>query len=1127
MGKKRIHELAKELSLTSAELLQRMNDLKILPGNKLGPSHSIDDDVAEMIRTRITGLMAASPTRTVIRRRKKGGDDIPEAQSPSDGQESRCAPEPLPEAGTAEQARAPEPGEAPAAPREPAPATGEETGQAPRPVKVPQGRYDKATIVGVQQQPARPPDPARGAPARAQGSPSQERAPQLPDFMRLSPTGAQAAEPPAPQAPPETPARPAPPEAETGRQPPQAAAPAAAAGPDQAPGQAPAGAEAAEAAGTPPAPGADRTEQRRPEARGSEEAPRTGAQRPQGPGDGQQQAGRRDDRRPQGERAQGERRPAEGQQPGQPGQRGKVTRELGQPSGSPLVSRGQRPQVSTHGEPAKVVGVVTSFSTGPDGSRPYTSPDSGGYGRTGPARPYAGRAGGPGGPRTFGDKDREAGGPNRPPRGPGGPPRGPGGPPRGPRPDAGGPPPQGDAPSRKRGDRKKKPGGAFADKGHEETRGAKKRELVERTDLYSEGSWERARGKRPKVKKSQAKTEITTPKAIKRRIKVDEVITVSELAHRLSLKAGDIIKKLMGMGVMAGLNQSLDFDTATLVAAEFGYDVERSAFDEGEFLPMPDVDEKYPLATRSPVVTIMGHVDHGKTSLLDYVRKTKIQEGEAGGITQHIGAYHVRVGGRYITFLDTPGHEAFTAMRSRGAQVTDIVILIVAADDGVMPQTREAADHAKAARVPIIVAVNKIDKPGADAERIRRQLTDIGLTQEAWGGDTVFVDISAKTGQGVEELLEMILLQADILDLKARADGPARGRIIDARLDKGRGAMATVLVGEGSLKMGDAYVCGVHHGKIRAMFTDQGSKIEEAGPSIPVEIQGISGVPLAGDEFIVMENDKQARQVSQHRLLKQRESVLVKTSKLTLENLFDHIKAGAVKGLNLILKADVQGSLEAILDAVGKFSNPEIKITVIHSSIGLVTETDIMLASASNALIICFGVKPPAAKVQEVAESEQVQIRYYDVIYKLLDDIKEAMAGLLDPVKSVKVIGQVEVRQVFNISKVGLVAGCYVTDGKVSRGARAKLVRNKETIFDGRVATLKREKNDVREVLAGYECGLSLDGYSAVQQGDRLEVYQIEETAATVDLINEAMERSAAEAAKNEAARQSEAGAGS
>jgi translation initiation factor IF-2 len=449
--------------------------------------------------------------------------------------------------------------------------------------------------------------------------------------------------------------------------------------------------------------------------------------------------------------------------------------------------------------------------------------------------------------------------------------------------------------------------------------------------------------------------------------------------------------------------------------------------------------------------------------------------------------------------------------------------LIVAADDGVMPQTREAADHARAAKVPIIVAVNKIDKPGAEPDRIRRQMMELGLTQEAWGGDTVFVDISAKTGQGVDDLLEMILLQSDLLDLKSRTEGPARGRIIEARLDRGRGAVATVLVGEGVLRQGDPYVCGVFCGKVRALFDDQGERVESAGPAVPVEIQGISGVPQAGDEFIVMEDERQARQVSQHRLLKRRENELVKTSKLTLENLFDHIKAGAVKGLNLILKADVQGSLEAILDAVAKLSTPEIKITVLHHSTGVVSETDIMLASASKALIICFGLKPPSAKVQDVAEAEQVQVRSYDVIYKLLDDLKEAMAGLLDPVKSEKTLGLAEVRAVFTITKVGQVAGSYVLDGKVSRGARARLSRGREVVYDGRVASLKREKSDVREVLSGYECGISLENFSDVQVGDRVEFYQIEETAATVDLINEAVERAAVASRAAEASKAAEA----
>ncbi|MDR3134890.1 MAG: translation initiation factor IF-2 [Deltaproteobacteria bacterium] len=1020
--------------MSSSDLLRRMAELSILPGVKLGPSHSVEESVAEDIKAKVSKVALANKSITVVKRRKKsfhqGQAEEREPEATAEGGEAFEAG-PAPGQGSKESAATqPEMVKANDDKEGQPPAQGEE--QRPRTVKLSPGKYDKATIIGVQEI-HKPADHRGNLKLPGAGAEKSE----LPDFMKLSPTKAQAgpAEGAILLAPKPESTDPSGPRPETGIT-------LVTSAPPQAPGSASPSREPGQEASLAPA----------------------GTQGETGPEDDSQSP------KDQPPKRRGDRTGT------------KVTRDLTQ--GRTFLN-----------EPAKVIGVAT-FSTD------------------------RGRPGAPGAPRPTGPSRfpaRQTQGLRPLPTPPGGASK-PGaaiGRPEQPSGDTG--------TTRKRGAKRKK--GAFTDRGQEDIKVAKRRDyLVERTDIYAEGSWERTRGKKPKsAKKTQAKTEITVPKAIKRRIKVDEVITVSELAHRLSLKVGDIIKKLMSMGVMAGLNQSLDFDTATLVAAEFGYDVEKSAFDEGDYLPVPDVADKYPLIPRPPVVTIMGHVDHGKTSLLDYIRETKIQEGEAGGITQHIGAYHVKVGQRYITFLDTPGHEAFTAMRSRGAQVTDIVILIVAADDGVMPQTKEAADHAKAAKVPIIVAVNKIDKPGADPERIRRQMVELGLTQEAWGGSTVFVDISAKTGQGVEELLEMILLQADLLELKAREDGPAKGRIIEARLDKGRGAMATVLVGEGTLKQGDTYVCGVYHGKIRAMFDDKGQKIEKAGPAIPIEIQGISGIPLAGDEFIVMDDERQAKQVSQHRHLKQRESVLVKTSKLTLENLFDHIKAGAIKGLNLIIKADVQGSLEAILDAIGKFSTPEIKITVIHSAIGVVTETDIMLASASNALIICFGVKPPSIKVQEVAESEQVQIRYYDVIYKLLEDIKEAMAGLLDPIKNVKVIGQVEVRAIFNITKVGKVAGCFVTDGKVTRGARAKLYRDKEAIYDGKVASLKREKNDVREVLAGYECGLGLDGNIEIKEGDRIEVYQIEETAATVDLINEAVERAAAQAASEAKAAQAEA----
>jgi translation initiation factor IF-2 len=1082
MGKKRIHELAKELSMSSADLLQRMAELKILPGVKLGASHSIEDRLADEIKARIASHNQMAAMGVVVRRRKKGAE--PEAGQQPDGQAASAdgsagaetgpregqGPEDEPDrrqAASAEPEAAPRPGAPrPGAPQAP-PGQSRQARQAQR--------YDKATIVGVQSKIKTPDPKVKGkGPAQPADRPSA-----TPDFLRLSPHVREAEAPPRIAGPP--------------AQPEVTLVPA----PEGSPAAPPEAVRAAEpAAPRPPAPAAG-TEAPQAAAQEPEAAPEAAGGAPVGTGPEVAPAASPG-------AASGQPRPDKPRETTPPASR-RITRELG---------TGVRP-ARGQSEPAKVVGMARRLATekpeGP-GGRPGPGGPGGRPGPGGAARPPLGTR--PGAPRSAAPGTQPAGGrPAARPYVPGARP--------GQKPDAGPPPASGDA--RKRPDRSKKKGG-FGDRGGDDASRAKRRELVERTDLYSEGSWERSRSKKGKMpKKVQSKTEITVPKAIKRRIKVDEVITVSELAHRLSLKAGDIIKKLMGMGVMAGLNQSLDFDTATLVAAEFGYEVEKSAFDEGDLLSLPDVGQKYPLAGRPPVVTIMGHVDHGKTSLLDYIRKTKIQEGEAGGITQHIGAYHVKVGERYITFLDTPGHEAFTSMRSRGAQVTDLVILIVAADDGVMPQTREAADHARAAKVPILVAINKIDKPGADPERIRRQMMELGLTQEAWGGDTVFVDISAKTGQGVDELLDMILLQADMLDLKARADGPARGRIIEARLDKGRGAVATVLVGEGLLKQGDAYVCGAFHGKLRALFNDQGQRVESAGPAIPVEIQGISGVPQAGDEFIVMEDERQARQVSQHRLLKQRESELVKTSRLTLENLFDHIKAGAVKGLNLIIKADVQGSLEAILDAVGKLSTPEIKITVIHSSTGTVSETDIMLASASKALIICFGVKPPASKVTDVAESEQVQIRFYDVIYKLLDDIKEAMAGLLDPVKSEKILGQADVRAVFTITKVGVVAGSYVTDGKVTRGAKVRIQRGGQVVYDGRVASLKREKNDVREVVGGYECGISLDGHNDVRVGDHLEFYQIEETAATVALINEAVERAAATAARASAAAAAEA----
>jgi translation initiation factor IF-2 len=648
----------------------------------------------------------------------------------------------------------------------------------------------------------------------------------------------------------------------------------------------------------------------------------------------------------------------------------------------------------------------------------------------------------------------------------------------------------------KKGKRRKK--GKETETETDGRRRGRRREVIERNELYDTG-WDRSgRGRKTaRAAKKPKKTEITTPKAIKRRIKVDEAITVSDLAKKMGVKSGDIIKQLMTMGVMAHLNQSLDFDTAALVAGEFGYDVELVSFDEEQLLHQVELEEGEKRG-RPPVVTVMGHVDHGKTSLLDAIRETNVIGGEAGGITQHIGAYHVKVGDNQVTFLDTPGHEAFTSMRARGAQITDIVVLIVAADDGVMQQTREAADHARAAGVPIIVAVNKVDKPDAEPERIRREVSDLGLVPESWGGDTIFVDISAKQRTGIDELLDLILLQAELLELTAPGDGRAYGHIVEARLDKGRGPVATVLVQGGLLKQGDPFVCGVYHGRIRAMFDDRGGRVDEAGPSIPVEIQGITGVPQAGDEFVVVEDDKQAKQVSQHRQLKQRETELVKTSKLTLENLFDSIKEDAVKELNLVLKADVQGSLEAIIDALHKLGTDEIKINLITRSTGAITESDIMLAAASNALVVGFNVRPNA-KVQDLADHENIQIRFYDVIYKLIEEIKDAMAGMLAPIEQEKVLGRAEVREAFRVSKVGMIAGVSVADGKITRGSRARLLRDDVVIYDGKITSLRRFKDDVREVLAGYECGIGLENYDDVKAGDVIEAYIVEEIAATLD----------------------------
>ena len=628
--------------------------------------------------------------------------------------------------------------------------------------------------------------------------------------------------------------------------------------------------------------------------------------------------------------------------------------------------------------------------------------------------------------------------------------------------------------------------------GRHKKRVVKKQDVLENREKELRGGGRfLARKKRVLPGKEVRQTEITTPKASKRVVRISEVITVGDLSREMGVKAGEVIKKLMGMGMMATINQVLDTDTATLIASEFDHQVENVAVDVESTLELEHQveDQDTALAARPPVVTIMGHVDHGKTSLLDAIRSTNVTAQEHGGITQHIGAYHVQVDGRSVTFLDTPGHEAFTAMRARGAKVTDIVVLVVAADDGVMPQTVEAINHARAAEVPIIVAVNKIDRPDADLEKVKRGLSEYGLVAEDWGGDTVFAPVSAKTHEGVPHLLEMLLLQADILELKANPEKLARGTIVEAKLDRGRGPVATVLVQEGTLHVGDAFVCGVYHGKVRAMIDDRGRKVEGAPPSFPVEILGLQGVPQAGDSFVSVADEGKARQVAEYRHGKQREAELVKSSKVSLEELYDQIKAGDVKELRVVLKADVQGSVEALTDALSRMSNNEVKLKVIHGSVGGITESDILLATASNAIVIGFNVRPES-KAAALASREGVDVRLYTIIYEAVADVRAAMEGLLEPTFREQTQARVEIRQTFNIAGAGTIAGCYVSEGKIARGNSVRLLRDQVVVFEGKLASLKRFKDDVREVSAGYECGLSLEGFQDIKQGDVIEAFE-------------------------------------
>ncbi len=599
---------------------------------------------------------------------------------------------------------------------------------------------------------------------------------------------------------------------------------------------------------------------------------------------------------------------------------------------------------------------------------------------------------------------------------------------------------------------------------------------------------------RGKKKKKVAQKTFIEPIKIEKAYMTAETITVRDLTERIGKPAGEIIKKLMMLGIIATINNELDYDTANLVASEFGVELEMKLAETAEdALEKEDVeDSEENLEPRPPVVTIMGHVDHGKTSLLDYIRNTRVTAGEAGGITQHIGAYTVDLNGQKITFLDTPGHEAFTSMRMRGAQSTDIAVLVVAADDGVMPQTIEAINHAKAAGVQTIVAINKMDKPTADPDRIKQQLTEYGLITEEWGGDTIMVPVSALTGEGVDQLLEMILLVAEVQDYRANPNRKARGIIIEARLDKGRGPVATVLVKNGTLNVGDTIIAGTAYGRVRAMVNDRGERVKCAGPSDPVEVIGFNDVPEAGELISAVDDEKLSRQVAEERKDKLRAAMVKSQQKTTLDDLFSQISAGQIKDLNLIIKADVQGSVEAVRQSLEKLSNEEVRVRCIHGAVGAINESDVLLASTANAIIIGFNVRPDN-NARDMAEREKIDVRMYRVIYQAIEDVENAMKGMLAPKYKEVLLGHATVRQPFKVSGVGTIAGSYVTDGKIARNAQIRLLRDNIVIHEGKIDSLKRFKDDAKEVNTGYECGIGIENYNDIKENDVIECFIMEE----------------------------------
>jgi translation initiation factor IF-2 len=631
--------------------------------------------------------------------------------------------------------------------------------------------------------------------------------------------------------------------------------------------------------------------------------------------------------------------------------------------------------------------------------------------------------------------------------------------------------------------------------------GVKRRTIKTRGDVQGASGWHNPKGRHKTAAAPAAEgvQQFSAPaEPVVREVMVPETVSVGDLAHKMSVKAAEVIKVLMKLGNMVTINQVLDQETAMIVVTEMGHVAKAAKLDDPESL-LADVPEHHEAALmpRAPVVTVMGHVDHGKTSLLDYIRRTKVASGEAGGITQHIGAYHVQTPRGMVTFLDTPGHEAFTAMRARGAKVTDIVVLVVAADDGVMPQTIEAIHHARAAEVPIVVAINKIDKHEANQEKVKQELVAQAVVPEEYGGDSPFVPVSAKTGAGIDTLLEQVLLQAEVLELKAPVDTLAKGLVIEARLDKGRGPVATVLVQSGTLRRGDIVLAGSSFGRVRAMLDEGGSAVHEAGPSIPVEIQGLSDVPAAGEDVMALGDERKAREIALFRQGKFRDVKLAKKQAAKLENLFEHMGEGEARVLALLIKADVQGSQEALVHALSRLSTDEVKVNVVHSAVGAITESDVNLALASKAVIIGFNTRADTA-ARKAAEASGVDVRYYNIIYDAVDEVKAALSGMLAPEKKEAILGLVDVRQVFKISKVGAVAGCMVLEGVVRRNASVRVLRDNVVVHTGEIDSLKRFKDDVREVKAGFECGMSVKNFNDLKVGDQFEIYEVQEVARTL-----------------------------